>query len=203
MTVPDGSAESFSQIDWIACNLEHDPTKWDTARQRAASQNVKVIPWMRLANEHDTVFQFEQHIRYLINIARIWGCDTIMPNYENEAERYPPILAKETIKDAGWTGNVGWSTQGWLPNDTDFGPINDDPVLLQIFPQDMRFPPDQVDQKIKDCVWHARVDHGFIYVGVTYQTYGNATHDWYPLEGTHSVYPGNEIKAADWVKWFP
>ena len=93
--------------------------------------------------------------------------------------------------------------QGWLPNGVDFSPINQDPVLLQIFPSDMRFPPDQVQQKISDCVWNARVNHGFTYVGVTYQTYDYATYNWYPCDGTHSVYPGNEIPAADWVKWFP
>lgn len=161
------------------------------------------MPWIRLANEHDTLFQFEQHIRHLVNIAKIWGCDTIMPNYENEAERFAPSIANAVIHDAGWTSHVGWSTQGWLPNDTDFSPIKDDPVLLQIFPQDMRFPPDQVNQKIKDCVYHARAHLGFTYVGVTYQTYGSATYDWYDNTISHSVYPGNLIPAADWVKWFP
>lgn len=53
-----------------------------------------------------------------------------------------------------------------------------------------------------DCVWHAR-DLGFVYVGVTYQTYADATPAWFDVENhQHSVFTGNVIPYGEWNKWF-
>lgn len=112
-----------------------------------------------------------------------------------------------------WEGNVGWSMLGWLPNGVDFSPMTqrDQPVLLQIFPGDMRsnFPDDtrhdpaHVADVTADCVWHARMDKGFQYVGVTWQTYGDMTAADYDCSSfMHSTFPGNLISRAAWADWY-
>lgn len=202
LTVPDGSAEAFKNVSWVACNLEYEASRWDSVRNRAANMGIEVFPWIRLANDKDTVFQFEQHIRHLVNIGRIWKSKWILPNYEKEAERFAPSLARSILNDTDWEGLTGWSTLGWLLNDVDYSPICNDPALLQIFPEDMKFPPEMVDEKVSDCVYNARVNHGFTYVGVTYQSY-RSSHTWFDCDITHSVFTGNTIPASDWDLWFP
>lgn len=206
LTVPDGSAESFVNVDWIACNLEHPPSQWDGARQRAAAQGVKVIPWVRLAriDQGETWEHVKQRLSLLKGTAQSWGEDTILPNYEDECETFPPDQVADYLYGSlGWGGNTGWSTLAWLANDPDFTAINDDPVLLQIFQKDNRWEPSQIPTKLGDCVAHAR-GKGFTYVGVTYQTYADALPSWYDCGAfMHSTFPGNVIAHGEWDKWYP
>lgn len=206
LTVPDGSAESFSNVDWVACNMEYAPAQWANVRNRAKAQGAKVIPWIRLAHveQGDTFEHVKQRLSLLMTTAVSWGEDTILPNYENEAGTFSPEQVADYLYGyANWDGLTGWSTQAWLPNDPDFMPLVEDPVLLQIFAADNRWEPWQIPIKLGDCVAHAR-DKGFTYVGVTYQTYGGAQPSWYDCGAfMHSTFPGNVIPHGDWPIWYP
>jgi hypothetical protein len=206
LTVPDGSAESFdAHVDWVACNLEYAPDRWAQVRARAHSLDVKVMPWVRLAhsNSGETIEHVKVKLSLLVDTAQAWGCDTILPNYEDEASTIRPSLVAEYLYgQEDWLGHTGWSTNGWLGNDIDYTAIADDPVLLQIFPTDLRWDPLDIEKKMGDCVYHAR-EKGFSYVGVTYQTYANARPGWYDCAShMHSTYPGNLIAGGDWGKWY-
>jgi hypothetical protein len=211
LTAPDGSAESFTNdIGWIACNLEYAPAQWAGARDRAESLGIRVMPWIRLCHpNHGEDFEtIKQRLSLLMVTAEAWGDKIILPNYEVEAEIYTPDAVADFLYNyADWDGETGWSTLAWLPNSVDFSPISDrkDPALLQIFPKDNNwlYNYDIVNQKMGDCVYHARVDKGFDYVGVTYQTYDHIsplvfnTHSY-----AHSVFPGNLIGHGQWPLWF-
>lgn len=202
--MPDGSAESFtSDIEWIGCNLSFAPAQWENARQRADSLGVKVIPWVRLAHEGDSFEDVKTKLNLLISTAQVWGSDTIIPNYEVEAGWFSPAAVADYLYGyANWDGKTGWSTLAWLQNDVDWSPIVKDPVLLQIFPKDNGWPVSEVNQKMGDCVAHAR-DEGFTYVGVTYQTYGDAVPGWFDVEShQHSTFPGNLIAHGQWGSWY-
>lgn len=209
MTVPDGSANSFTESDqlgWVALNMDYPIEKWSTVVNLAQLRKVKVIPWIRLARipEGETIVNVKARLQTLVDTARIWNTDWILPNYEDEASTMPPALVRLALEETNWVGYVGWSTQGWLPNDVNYQPIAGDPVLLQIFPTDLHWPKDYatIKQKMGDCVAHAR-QHGFAYVGVTYQTYDNATPALYDVESyQHSVFPGNLIQAGQWASWY-
>ena len=205
MVTPDGSAETFdTSIGWVALNVAHPIEQWANAINRAQARNIKVIPWIRLAHASDSLEVVKQRLRTLVDTARIWGTDIIMPNYEDEADRITPHQVAIALEEIGWTGDVGWSTQAWLPNGPDWTALTYDPVLLQIFPTDNGWPSDYatIKQKMEQCVWHAR-NKGFTYVGVTYQTYAGATPALYDCASCmHSVYPGNQLQAGDWPQWF-
>ena len=174
-------------------------------RERARALDIKVIPWARLANtlQGDTLALIKSKLALLILTANTWDDDTILPNYENEAEKIPPGMVGDILYDElGWNGLTGWSTNGWLGSDLDFSPLSADPALLQIFPTDLRWNISDIPQKMGDCVYHAR-ELGFNYVGVTYQTYDNARPVWYDCAShMHSTYPGNLIANGDWGKWY-
>lgn len=203
--MPDGSAETFERVDWIGCNLEYAPAQWNDARARAASKGVKVMPWVRLAHvaEHDWE-HLKTQLALLVTTAQVWGADTILPNYEDEADTFAPAdVADHLYNVLDWDGQTGWSTQAWLPNDPDFTALNRDPVLLQIFPTDAGWEPWQIETKLGDCVEHARAK-GFAHVGVTYQTYADATPGWYDCGAfCHSTFPGNSIGSGQWGAWYP
>lgn len=207
MTVADGSAESFDDsIAWVALNVgDYTPEQWDTARARADSFGVRVLPWARLAHVElgQTLDDVISKLELLVDTAYEWGSDWILPNYEKECETIPPADVADALKQTGWDRETAWSTESWLPNSVDFSPIYDDPVLLQIFPEAMQgVDPPVSKETIGQYIRHAR-DKGFTYVGVTLQTYQQAEPSWYPLDWTHSVYPGNEIHHGEWESWFP
>jgi len=214
---PSGGIEDVSEyghlVKWIALNVRDFSIRdWESKSviSRAQSAGLKVIPWARLAHPpYENYLHARIYVKIMVEAARRWGSDWIIPNFENEAETTcPPWRAKEAIELSGWKGKVGWSTQGWLPGSSgggqegaDYRPINQDPVLLQIFPEDLKLAPSEIESKQAGCILHARIDKGFTYVGVTYQTY-RALPDWYNLSGTHSVFTGDAI-VGQWAKWFP
>lgn len=204
--MPDGSAESFTNdVDWVAVNLEYSPALWAKVRSRASSLGVRVIPWVRLCHpNHGEDFEtIKQRLNLLMTTAVQWGDPIILPNYEVEASTYQPYkVADYLYNDLNWKGDTGWSTLAWLQNDLDWLPLARDPALLQIFQKDAGWPPDEIQDKQDDCVYHAR-DLGFTYVGVTFQTYADAQSSWYDLSGCHSVFPGNLIQHGEWDDWFP
>jgi hypothetical protein len=168
------------------------------------------VPWIRLChpNMGEDFETIKQRLSLLMTTADSWGDRIILPNYEVEAETYhPSVVADYLYGYADWDGETGWSTLAWLPNDVNFRPFSDrgDPALLQIFPKDARwlYNYDIVNQKMGDCVYHARVHSGFDYVGVTYQTYDDIsplvfdTHSY-----AHSVFTGNLIGHGQWPHWF-
>lgn len=146
----------------------------------------------------------KQRLALLIITANAWGVNTIIPNYENEANVFLPGDVAGYLYDyADWDGQTGWSTQAWVPNGPNFSRMasRGDSALLQIFPTDNRWPMDRatIDQKMADCVWHARVEKGFTYVGVTYQTYQGATPGLFDCASwQHSTFPGNVISHGQW-----
>jgi len=209
MHPPDGSAQSFdNHIGWVACNLEYAPAQWNAVRQRAASMGIRCIPWIRLCHVHlgEDFETIKQRLALLTQTAINWGENLILPNYEDEAATYAPAdVANHLYNVLDWDGDTGWSSLAWLLNDVDYRPINHDPMLLQIFPTDNRWPFDKsvIEAKMGDCVHHARVDKGFDYVGVTYQTYSGATPAIYDCQSyMHSVFSGNHIGHGQWGDWF-
>lgn len=177
---------------------------------RAHAAGLMVIPWARLADPgSEDYHDARRYMNIMAEAATRWNSTWILPNLEAEATTTcPPWRAKEAVELSGWDGKVGWSMQGWLPGTSgggqegaDYTPINSDPVLLQIFPEDLRWTPSEIPGKQADCVWHARVDKGFTHIGVTYQTY-RAFPEWYDLTGNHSVFTGDAI-GGQWAKWFP
>jgi hypothetical protein len=189
----------------VGCNLEYAPPQWNNVRARAQTFNVKVFPWVRLAhvNHGDTFENVKERLSLLVLTAQVWGVDTIIPNYENEADTFSPAEVQNHLRNVlDWDGDTGWSTQAWLPNAPDFLPMANDSVLLQVFPTDNRWTVDEIEQRQGDCVAHAR-DKGFTYVGVTYQTYGSATPGWYDVAShQHSTFPGNLIQHGQWDEWY-
>lgn len=206
LTVPDGSAESFTaDVEWVGANLEHPVSRWTDVRLRAERLGVRVIPWVRLCRlkEGENFDTIKQRLLLLADTAEAWDEVLILPNYEDEASTYPPWMVADYLDHTlNWRGEAAWSTLGWLQNDLDWTPLAQDPVLLQIFQKDMGWPVDEIAKKQADSVYHAR-EKGFTYVGVTFQTYAGAQPGWYNLEGTHSVYPGNLIQHGEWDDWFP
>jgi hypothetical protein len=197
----------FHKVDWIACNLEYDQSKWSVVRERAAAHNIKIIPWIRLCNINagDNWATIKDRLSLLRDVALLWGSDTILPNYENESDMYQPHLLHAWLYDfLGWQGFTGWSTQAWLPNDTNYRLFceHGDSVLLQIFPEDLRWDPADIPEKLGDCVAHAR-EKGFTYVGVTYQSYRTSP-EWFDCGAfCHSTFTGNTILEGEWGKWYP
>lgn len=189
--------------------------QWDTTVQYCRLRGIKVIPWARLVHVHlgEDLAVARHWLDQLVIAAKAWGTDTIMPNYENEAETIPPNQVMLALQGTQWEGEVGWSMQGWLPNGVDYGPITmkDQPVLLQIFPADMtsifpgdtRHDPQYVAQITGDCVAHARMNHGFQYVGVTWQTYADMKAGNFDCTSfQHSTFPGNVIARHEWDGWY-
>ncbi|MEM3097518.1 MAG: hypothetical protein QXU32_02215 [Nitrososphaerales archaeon] len=194
-------------LKWIALNIrDFAPIEWHVVRSRATLWGIEVYPWARLAHPgRDSIAVLRQQLTNLVATAKSWGSRYILPNYEKEAETFSPEVVKKELDKLGWTGLVGWSTEGWLPNNVDYSPINKDPVLLQIFPEDMRLPhdPSVINKTMLDCVKHARIDKGFTYVGVTYQTY-RISSKMFDLKGTHSLFTGDYVSANnEWPWWCP
>lgn len=194
---------------------DYDYTQWQATVSYCNLRGIKVIPWARLAHiEHgETITTVRHWLDQLIFAAILWGCDTIMPNYEKEAETISPAEVIEQLDQTIWEGNVGWSMQGWVPNGVDYSPITirNHPVLLQIFPADMyaifpddtRHDPEYVAKVTGDCVYHARMDKGFQYVGVTWQTYGDMRSGDFDCHSfQHSTFPGNLLARQDWAGWY-
>lgn len=170
------------------------------------SLGVRTIPWVRLAHvdQGETWEHVKQRLALLVSTALVWNESIILPNYEDEADTFPPsLLADHLYGVMDWDGQTGWSTLAWLQNNPDYTPLTErgDSALLQIFPEDNRWEPWQIESKMGDCVAHAR-DKGFTYVGVTYQT-NDAVPTWYDCEShQHSTFPGNVINHGEWDKWY-
>jgi hypothetical protein len=193
-------------VKWVALNVRDFPApQWATVVSRCANAGVLTIPWARLAHPPFEGFASAALMfQRMRDAANAWGSGWILPNYENEADStLPPTEAARALAECGWAGRVGWSTQGWLPNAVDFSPINDDPVLLQIFPEDMRWGSDPavIKEKTGHCITHAR-NHGFDHVGLTFQAY-RSSYNWFDLSGNHSIFPGDGKTASEWAAWFP
>lgn len=205
------------RIQWLALNVrDFTVEQWEAKHviPRAKAAGIQIIPWGRLTSpkaQGGSLLDAQKTMITIVNAARRWGSTWILPNLEQEAvDTCTPAQAKQILLNTGWAGKTGWSTQGWLPGTSgggqggcDFSPINSDPVLLQIFPEDLNWAPHEIPQKQADCIWHARVDKGFKYVSVTYQTYRSST-SWFDLTGNHSVFTGDGLSArGEWDDWFP
>ena len=152
----------------------------------------------------------KQRLALLVTTAQVWGENIILPNYEDEAAHFSPSSVAEYLRGVlDWDGETGWSTLAWLLNNVDYRPFarTGDSVHLQIFPRDNRWAVHEIPQKMRDCLWHARVDMGMKYVGVTYQTFGEgveqAQPSWYDCASyMHSTFPGNRIAHGQWGSWY-
>jgi hypothetical protein len=189
-------------VKWLALNVGDFPmTAWATVLNRAAAIGVAYLPWARLAQPGEPSSAVQGKLELLAQVGRAWNAPAILPNYEKEAETVSPAAVAKMLLMVDWPRLVGFSTQGWLANDVDFGPLNAHPVLLQCFPTDAGWQPADVRQKTLQCVTHAR-DKGFVYVGCTFQTYADALPDWYDIASfQHSLYPGDGL-FGQWGKWF-
>jgi len=100
-----------------------------------------------------------------------------------------PKVVHATLEGAGWVvhkESTALTTEGWIPNDPDYTPFADCPVHLQIFPEDNHWPPEEIEDRLHDCVAHARAK-GFLYVLALYQAW-RADPDWYDRSGTYGLY---------------
>lgn len=199
MRNPAGGVEDVAEmkaagIRWLAVNIG-DGQRWNDWRvviERARALEVDVFPWARCR----TLVECWN----LLDTADLVSFKAIL-NIEDEFES---VCAPDKV--AGVVADfpeldVGISSVAWLYNDVDFKPLAKLPMLLQIFPADNRWEPSELEAKQADCVKHAR-DHGFTYVGVTFQAYGAAEPSWYAYhEGVRSYYSGDDVGAGNWSTW--
>lgn len=181
-------------FDWFALNIGdgHTWEDWRIVIDRARALNVVVMPWKRCR----TLTECWE----LLDRADMVSFHAIL-NIEDEFKDVlePAQVAKLIIDFPDL--KVGISTVAWLFNDVDFSPLKSYPALLQIFPTDNGWDPDELEQRQADCVTHAR-DKGFTYVGATLQTYGGAKPEWYGYhKGTRSLYTGDDAGAGNWEAW--
>jgi hypothetical protein len=185
-------------MKWLALNVG-DGQHWDdwrVVRERAKAANVEVLPWARcrtLSDCHD-----------LLETADAFASKVIL-NIEDEfKDVLSPARVAAMLPDYTLQSNaldVAISTVGWVYNDVDYNPLGDYPVLLQIFPTDMRRDPAELETIQAQCVAHAR-DKGFTYVGVTIQAYGDAKPEWYGyIDGTFSIFSGDDVGSSNWAAW--
>lgn len=203
---PRGGVENVPEMkaagmDWLALNLG-DGQKWDDWRiviTRARVLGMQVFPWARCRT-------LQECYDFLAE-ADLVGFRAIL-NIEDEFERddqggpapCPPVRVAELLLDFSDVA-VSFSTGGWLMNDVNYTPIAHRPVLLQVFPTDMRRDPAELPEITTDCVQHAH-DKGFKHVGVTCQAYGAAEPEWYSyLTVPKSIYAGDDVGAGNWAAW--
>lgn len=181
-------------MEWLALNVGdgQEWNDWRTVIDRARPLGVVVIPWARCL----TLTQCYD----LLDLADLVAFHAIL-NIEDEfKDSVSPAKVAEIVADFPDV-QVGISTVAWLYNDVDYSPLEKLPVLLQVFPADNGWSPDQIEQRQSDCVQHAR-DQGFTYVGVTLQTYAGAEPGWYGyLKGARSLYTGDDVGAGNWGAW--
>jgi hypothetical protein len=202
LRTPDGNAETVasdmgSDIGWLALNVGdgHSWEEWRQTRDIAARNGVSVYPWERC---HD-----ESYLRHLLELAEIHAVQPL-PNLEQElddgtlpAARVGKVCAEYPVTV------VGWSLVAWLYADVDFLPLTDRPALLQVFPADNRWTPEELPAKQRDCIRHAR-RKGFLHVGVTHQTYAGAEPEWYAYHrGPRSLFTGDDMGTGNWARWRP
>lgn len=181
-------------IKWLALNLgdDHGWDDWRIVIERARAIDVVVMPWARCRTIEDCYS--------LLDTADLVSFHAIL-NLEDELkDELTPARVSELIRD--FDVEVGISTVGWLYNSVDYLPLAGYPVLLQLFPTDMRRDPADLEQIQAECVFHAHAK-GFTYTGITAQTYGDAVPEWYAYMngGTRSFYTGDDIGAGNWSKW--
>lgn len=197
---PRGGVEGVGEMKaagtkWLAVNLGDgfEWTDWTTVVSRGRALGVQVFPWQRCR----TIVECYD----LLDVADRVGFRAIL-NLENELETTcPPNKVAEVMADFPDLV-VSFSCNGWLPNDVDFRPIAHRPVLLQLFPTDMKRNPTELPQLELDCRKHA-ADKGFKFIGITAQTYAGAQPSWYAYmnERPHSFYTGDDIGAGNWAAW--
>jgi len=183
---------------WLALNVG-DGIAWQDWRivvDRARGLGVDVFPWARCYTLDDC--------SRLLDLADDVAFRAIL-NIEDEFQTAvdPNDLAALLDDSEVRLDEIGLSSVAWLYNDVDFSPLSAYPMLLQLFPTDMRRDPADLEQIQADCVVHAR-DKGFTYVGVTFQTYAGARPEWYAYyEGARSLYTGDDVGAGNWGAWSP
>lgn len=180
-------------MKWLALNVGDGQhwADWQVVIDRARANDVQVYPWMRCRTLQDC-WDLLDHA----DMVSTWG----ILNLEDELkDGVSPAAVAGLLDD--FDVEVGISSVAWLYNDVDFSPLAELPMLLQVFAQDNRWEPAELERKQRDCVTHAR-DKGFTYVGVTFQTYGEAEPDWYVYhDGTRSYFTGDDIGAGQWEAW--
>ena len=201
---PRGGVEDVAEmkaagIAWLALNVGDDQhwDDWQVVRDRADAAGVAVLPWARVRT------MIELHD--LMETADVFS-SRVIANIENEFETVLPpakvaaLLADYTLQSHALDAAI--STVGWVYNAVDYSPLANYPVLLQLFPQDMKRDPAELEQIQADCVKHAR-ERGFVHVGITAQTYGAAEPSWYAyMNGTpRSYFTGDDIGATNWAAW--
>lgn len=180
-------------IQWLACNVGdgHGWEDWRIVITNARLLGVQIFPWARCRT-------VEECYR-LCEIADSVGFQVLL-NVEDEFQGGVSPTAVATILRDFPDLQPAISTVGWVYNNVDYSPLAAVPALLQLFMQDMRRDPADLEQIQKDCCLHAR-ERGFVYLGVTYQTYGAAKPEWYEFwKGPRSYYSGDDI-GGSWADW--
>lgn len=204
---PRGGVEDVAEMkaagmQYLALNIG-DGQHWNDWRivvNRARALDVNVFPWARCRTA-DEVYA-------LCDTADLVAFQVIV-NVEDEfKDTLPPKAVATLLRDFDEL-EIAISMPAWAYNDVDYAPLAEYPMLLQLFPQDMRIDPSELEQKQRDCVTHAR-DKGFTYVGITCQTYGEdgvsygkAKPEWYAYMngGTRSLFTGDDVGASNWAAW--
>lgn len=198
---PDGGSETMAKamapdLDWFALNIG-DGHRWaDWNKLRSQTPEVEHIPWRRCWNPEGLI--------ELLDVADLFDTAYCIPNIESEFEdTLPPALVADIIENHHYIGAPAFSSLGWLQNSPDFSPLTSYPFLLQVFWEDMRFDPALMQQKQRDCVYHARDDHGITYVGVTYMTVRSFPSFYAYRQGPRSYYTGDDCAKLGWDAWRP
>lgn len=146
--------------------------------------------------------QSPDELRWQLDYALQVGSDFCVLNIENEFETTlkPPVVA-QAIVDSRYTDPIMIDTVGWLYNATVYTPLVHLPLMLQVYQEDMKFPPEQLPKKVDDCLWHAR-EKGFTDIAVQFQSY-RADPSMYAFWGSkpRNFFTGNVCGAEGWAKW--
>lgn len=190
-------------MTWIAPNVgDYPASRWSTIRARAAASGVDVIPWARCYTP--------EKLKYLVDTATSWGSTRLIPNLEKwfdgtvwrEPDLPPPLVAD--YLDSYWDGEVGISTEAHLYNAVDWSPFTSRGyvAMLQMFWEDAKRNPGDMAAWIAAEVLHARINAGFTYVAVSYQTVRSDPW-WYDRTGTYNLYTADNVGAGNWANWGP
>ncbi len=175
----------------IALNVgDHAPDEWAPWR----ATDMAVIPWARVHTMTE--------MSALAAIAKAWNAPGLIANLEQEATEPRWLMTGTQAAQAlvGFTGQVGVSTECWMPENFDWFPlIQRGAVCLPQthaieFPQ---FPPKVVVDRAKVFGWANPVpsfgtyDHGG-------QTPHRADYDW---QGSFGIYTVDDVAPSEIPDW--
>lgn len=183
---------------WVAFNVGDFPSpEWGIWRQQARWNELRRLSWARCR----TLVQ----VRQLRAVAETWAASGLIVNLEQEPTEPRWRLSMDEVADAldGFTGDVGVSTEPWLPDNADWRAL--DAAGFACLPQ--AFMNDDARWRPEVVVARARA-LGFRAVSPTFGIYGDARdRGVWPIvyrnpfrwDGPFSLYRVDDV--TDWTVW--